>query len=352
MNNNSLKNQMNSRVIQSANTQEISKHEKKSIFHRKRTSNFEERKQSRIFDNGFSDKVFDVAYENVLDLKFNSTFINSQRSFRKSEIDEAFEKQTNVDEENILSLRINETIISKNSGSVKRMKGNLKLEGNENNKTNKNLSEISNDTPRISFALPSDIPNISFAVENFGNGNKYKYKIISPLEQENVGEEKNKYLEKRMKLYFFIISGYNEGFNFWEAIMFIKKALLIGISPLVNYLDKRSVAILIIFMLLIYYFVNALWKIYIGAQIRRFESLSIIIAISTVSLGLFASFEDIPMISRAITLLIIIFINILFIIYFLAKIMILKVSTIQRSINKAKTMMKKKSSSSIRKKLF
>ena len=105
--------------------------------------------------------------------------------------------------------------------------------------------------------------------------------------------DQSEIINKKGNLSFFIVSGYEPKFYFWETVVFLKKATIVLLTLLMNFLDKRSTTAFIVLLFFIFFSLNEKWKIYGSIRIKIFESLSLMVAITTIVLGLFSSLDDI-----------------------------------------------------------
>lgn len=130
----------------------------------------------------------------------------------------------------------------------------------------------------------------------------------------------------------FIIYGYSPRFYFWESVMFAKKALIIFLSRGLVFLDKRSMTAFMILIFTAFYYVNERWTVYSSQEIKRFESLSLIISIITLGLGLFASIVEMEKFMKFVSLLVIISANAFFFTMALKEYILIKIDSILKTI--------------------
>ena len=81
---------------------------------------------------------------------------------------------------------------------------------------------------------------------------------------------------------------------------------------LMSFLDKRSVTSFLILVFLTYFLINERWNIYEIQRVKRLESLSLIVAIITITFGLFASLDDIEELPKYFALSAVIISNLVF----------------------------------------
>jgi hypothetical protein len=168
---------------------------------------------------------------------------------------------------------------------------------------NKKLSVSSIVSEKNIFQESENIP------ATFISNKEEKFEIIPSAKNSRDFKEED---SRKINLNLFFVSGYEPKFFFWEAVVFLKKALIIVFSFLMSYLDKRSVTSFMVIIFLTYFLINERWKIYISLRIKRLESLSLVVAVTTITFGLFSSLEDVNDVTKLVALGLVVLSNIYF----------------------------------------
>ena len=114
-----------------------------------------------------------------------------------------------------------------------------------------------------------------------------------------------------------LIVGYRSKFYYWESIVMLRKLFIILVSFLKDYLDTKGLCGIISSIFLIFFFINEVKVLYESANLKYFESLSLIIVIASMNLGLMSSFKDTDSLFKMIFLLCIGLLNIFYVVFWI-----------------------------------
>lgn len=98
--------------------------------------------------------------------------------------------------------------------------------------------------------------------------------------------------EKKVDIFSFIYMGYNfENYN-WEVIIFLKKLILTLIAVFSEFFPPHSKAVILIFSLIFFIYLNIWKQPYISLFLNVFDTISLIISLLTAGIGVLLFSKD------------------------------------------------------------